>query len=1182
MGGYIPDSDFWPRDRDPFYHYGIYDIPCCHSLSYNRFIPYSSVSSEIDRLRNTQKRTTTVLNTYGWVSQTVVEYCAENDPNPYNRVACDSAVYVYQTVTLPNGKQVTKPYSVKTWNKRTGFSQQPWHFTKYNYAGGRLDKITRSDSDGAIGETFYTYNAFGQQVCEKVKPAGMDTISCSVVYDTKGRFPLTRTDALGHTSSATYDQTGGWIDTETDVNNLTTAYEHDFFGRVTSVTRPDGTLRNISYRQNGVTAFPEAVWYVREIETGTPETKTWYDILGRPVHYYCAGRGYDDIVYDTLGNTDKSTYVPYTDLAVPIVNKTWRNYAYDEYGRITSLSDPYSDLLYDYHDPLALGYYYVTVTDRIRDTESTRYFDPLGRMIRVVDAGGTVIYDYAYQTQSGKIRDKMTVTVDNFTTTILSDIRGNRLSIQDPDAGTVSSTYNALNQLKTRTDANGNQTAYTYDAGGRPDTVVYTKGVISETVAYTYDNAAGRGIGKPASVTHDGTVECVYEYDNLGRLYKRKEYDGVSLYSHKFEYNALGQLQYITYPSGFKISHTYNSFGELNTVSNATTSDLIYSQDARNKFRQPLMCRYGNGTGVQYTYNASGLLTGIRNGNVYHGHNANAITYIPGNEIADYSIGNQYRQLDYTYDDRGFIASRSDAKVSQSETYYYDELDRLESYKVNGTTVGSMGYDHAGNILSNPKVGTYFYSNAKPHAVTGITGNASCPIPSWQCKTNYNLRNLPSSISGDNYSITFDYGADGMRRHTRFLYNNSLQKTVTHISKLYEIETAGSVVRNLDYIYAEGRIVALHVRNGVADSLYYILTDHLGSWNKVMDQNKAIVQQTHFDPWGNRMDYTRWNRQQTTVSFPFRRGFTGHEHYDRFGIVNANARLYDPVIGRFFSPDPFVQAPDFTQNYNRYSYCLNNPVMYSDPDGENALLVVAAIYFLYFTEPGYEVQKYISPIAINNDIRFGSHQKGLGFNISFGIPKSLPYARRWEEGSSYYWKNYGDYRGYEHRKGSEQTVLSLYHWGDTHYESGEFTQTVGKKSFGIPSIIGVDVSNDLWGDGGDRFRTSHQRINCFPFYIGGSVFTGDPGMKKRRTNYEPNAASNQYYIKGPYGDPDKYRYGILYVGAGPFQRGWDSEGIRHILQNIIGHNWISPESPWFKYIEYEHRLYRQFGWGSLW
>ena len=61
---------------------------------------------------------------------------------------------------------------------------------------------------------------------------------------------------------------------------------------------------------------------------------------------------------------------------------------------------------------------------------------------------------------------------------------------------------------------------------------------------------------------------------------------------------------------------------------------------------------------------------------------------------------------------------------------------------------------------------------------------------------------------------------------------------------------------------------------------------------------------------------------------------TGHEHYDRFRIINANARLYDPVIGRFFSPNPFVQAPDFTQNYNRYSYCMNNPVMFTDPDGE--------------------------------------------------------------------------------------------------------------------------------------------------------------------------------------------------------------------------------------------------------
>ena len=64
-------------------------------------------------------------------------------------------------------------------------------------------------------------------------------------------------------------------------------------------------------------------------------------------------------------------------------------------------------------------------------------------------------------------------------------------------------------------------------------------------------------------------------------------------------------------------------------------------------------------------------------------------------------------------------------------------------------------------------------------------------------------------------------------------------------------------------------------------------------------------------------------------------GFTGHEHYADLKIINMNGRLYDPVIARFFSPDNFVQAPEFTQSYNRYSYCLNNPLQYTDPSGES-------------------------------------------------------------------------------------------------------------------------------------------------------------------------------------------------------------------------------------------------------
>jgi hypothetical protein len=46
-----------------------------------------------------------------------------------------------------------------------------------------------------------------------------------------------------------------------------------------------------------------------------------------------------------------------------------------------------------------------------------------------------------------------------------------------------------------------------------------------------------------------------------------------------------------------------------------------------------------------------------------------------------------------------------------------------------------------------------------------------------------------------------------------------------------------------------------------------------------------------------------------------------------------NGRAYDPVTAQFFSPDPFVQSADEWLNYNRYSYVMNNPTRYTDPDG---------------------------------------------------------------------------------------------------------------------------------------------------------------------------------------------------------------------------------------------------------
>jgi hypothetical protein len=46
-----------------------------------------------------------------------------------------------------------------------------------------------------------------------------------------------------------------------------------------------------------------------------------------------------------------------------------------------------------------------------------------------------------------------------------------------------------------------------------------------------------------------------------------------------------------------------------------------------------------------------------------------------------------------------------------------------------------------------------------------------------------------------------------------------------------------------------------------------------------------------------------------------------------------NGRIYDPLIGRFMSADPFIQAPENLQSHNRFAYVMNNPLTLTDPSG---------------------------------------------------------------------------------------------------------------------------------------------------------------------------------------------------------------------------------------------------------
>lgn len=184
---------------------------------------------------------------------------------------------------------------------------------------------------------------------------------------------------------------------------------------------------------------------------------------------------------------------------------------------------------------------------------------------------------------------------------------------------------------------------------------------------------------------------------------------------------------------------------------------------------------------------------------------------------------------------------------------------------------------------------------------------------------------------GNGYNLGFTYGPDQERWKTVLKQNGNVIKTAIFAGD-YEQITENGVTRRLYYL--DGG--AIYVKqDGKADKVYYTCTDHLGSIMKLVETDGTEVFAATYDAWGK--------QTVTNNTFAFHRGYTGHEHLPEFSLINMNGRLYDPVIGRFLSPDPYVQMPDFSQNFNRYSYCVNNPLKFTDPSGE--LFVIDDIIF---------------------------------------------------------------------------------------------------------------------------------------------------------------------------------------------------------------------------------------------
>jgi RHS repeat-associated protein len=298
---------------------------------------------------------------------------------------------------------------------------------------------------------------------------------------------------------------------------------------------------------------------------------------------------------------------------------------------------------------------------------------------------------------------------------------------------------------------------------------------------------------------------------------------------------------------------------------------------------------------------------------------------------------------------------------SETESYSYDGLDRLTSASCTSWS-HTYAYDKVGNRTAKDSV-TYTINTV--NEVTALSDGTSFTYDANGNRTQktkgtdawvytYDYANRLTKVEENSATLEeYVYDGDGKR-----IQVTDSSKTTIYIysglNVLYE-ETMNSAAT---YIYGPTGRIAKRTTINQESNIFYYHTDHLGSTRLVTDENKNVVSASTYHPFG---DPDTAEGQEHYL-------FTGKEK-DVTGLYYYGARYYDPEIGRFLTRDPVAGNPHVPMSLNRYSYCLDNPLKYTDPmglstddaDDEQSLLQQVGI-LLPMREEGESDQDYLNRI----------------------------------------------------------------------------------------------------------------------------------------------------------------------------------------------------------------------------
>lgn len=756
----------------------------------------------------------------------------------------------------------------------------------YNYEGSPLayTKNNDYDSKGNLTQIYTSGTSIGAS-------------QVNYTYDSNGTRALTSTDALGHMTTRAYDPSYDRLITEKDYLGNAATYQYDTSDRPSTLLSPVGSQITTTYVWTGTNKPTLGVYGVTQTGNDGLVATTWCDKLGRAIRTEKKGFGGSMILTDTEYN-DKGQVYRVSDPYFAGVSAVWAETytTYDDYGRVTAINR---------NTGRNTTYAYLTnrKTETTAGKTSWKEVDSQGQVTTAHDNGGDITYSYF---PDGKV--KTTTAGGVLTSMLYADAARNQTQLVDPSAGTINYTYDALGRVLTQTDARGKATTYNYLPDGRLNKVTLPQGEGENIYSY---NTSTKQLTDISNST--ANVSRTYGYDTKGRANSIGEILAGSSFSTSFTYDTFGRLSTRTHPSGIVETLGYNSYGYLLTIS--AGGSTRYTLTGMNAREQLTGATYGSNLAATYGFD------------IYGYPNATSAT-----GVQDYR---------YSFDAvTGNLNSRQNFLRSKSESFSYtdngDNLDRLTS--VTGPQNLSMTYAASGNILTKSDISSSnafsYGASAGPYALTGVTSSTGV-IPTTNQTATYTSFEKVGTLTEGVYAASFIYNADNQRAKMDVTQSGTNILTRWYSGSSYMKETAGAVTKEYTYIGGDAYTAPVAaVTQGGTTTYYYLLRDYLGNITHQVNTSNVVVAEYNFDAWGRRRNPTDWSYTVTNEPALFAdRGFTGHEYLSYFNLYNMNGRLYDPLVGRFLSADPYVQMPDGTQSYNRYSYCLNNPLRYTDISG---------------------------------------------------------------------------------------------------------------------------------------------------------------------------------------------------------------------------------------------------------